>query len=225
MRPIALSFVLLTTVATNAQLGGRGSLGGGIGLSIPTGEFRDALGKNLFQVNAHMAYPLGRLPFLQGGLAFGYSVMGDNDRTVPVTTQYLGINEGTLTTRNKVFGYHALLRISPLGGRIRPYADGLVGFRQFRTTSKVTADGVEGRLSKEANQSDLAFSAGWAAGVMVTFGKLVYVEARVERFNSGEATYADPESVTISDQGNVGFSRLTSRTDVTNVTAGIGLLF
>lgn len=226
MRHLLLPIVTcISTIASAQSAHNRGSLGGGIGLSIPTCEFGTALGKNLFHANAHFAYPLGRIPFVQGGLAFGYSVLGEIDRTVPVNTDYLGITEGTINTRDKVFSYHTFLRLCPLGGRIRPYVDGLAGFRQFRTTSRVTAEGVEGRLSKEANQSDLAFSAGWAAGVMVTFGKLVYVEARVEHFNSGEATYADPNSVSISDQGVVGFNTLTSRTDATNITAGIGLVF
>jgi hypothetical protein len=60
---------------------------------------------------------------------------------------------------------------------------------------------------------------------MVTVGKAAYVELRVQRFNSGEATYVDPKSVTVSDQGTVGFSTLTSKTDVTNVGLGVGFRF
>ena len=47
----------------------------------------------------------------------------------------------------------------------------------------------------------------------------------MERFDSGEATYVDPTSITVSDQGSVGFSTLTSNTDVTNVLVGLGLRF
>lgn len=211
------------SLAQNADF--QGSLGGGIGLSVPTGDFRQAAEKNMFLLNAHLAFPLGRVPVIQGGFAFGYSVMGHNERTVPVNTEYMDITEGTLTTRSKVFSYHPLLRLNPLTGRIRPYVDGMVGFRQFSTTSKVTADGVEENISKERNETDVAFSTGWAAGLMYTFGDRAYVELRMEFIDSGEATYVDPESVTISDQGLVGFSTKTSNTDVTNITAGIGLLF
>lgn len=225
MRPITLSLALCAALVSSAQLSGRGSLGGGIGLSIPTGDFRETLDRNLFHVNAHLALPFKRVPILQSGFDFGYSVLGNYQRAVPLNTEYLDITEGLLTTRNKAFSYHGFLRLSPLRGRVRPYVDGLLGLRQFRTTSKVTADGVEGHLSKEANQWDIAFSAGWAAGLMVTFGKIAYVEGRVEHFNSGKATYVDPASVTINDQGTVNFSTLTSNTDVTNVTVGIGLLF
>ena len=226
MRTTALLLVLSTatiSLAQNADF--QGSLGGGIGVSVPTGDFQRSVEQNMVLLNAHLAFPLGRLPVIQGGFAFGYSVMGRNDRTVPVNTDYMDITEGTLTTRSKVFSYHPLLRLNPLTGRIRPYVDGMVGFRQFSTTSKVTADGVEENISKERNETDVAFSTGWAAGLMYTFGDRAYMEIRVEVIDSGEATYVDPESVTISDEGMVGFSTKTSNTDVTNVTAGIGLLF
>ena len=174
---------------------------------------------------AQLGFPLKRLPVLQGGFAFGYSVMGSNKVTVPITTEYLGVTDGTLTTRSKVFSYHPLLRLSPLTGRVRPYGDGMAGLRQFSTTSKVTADGMEENLSKERNETDLAFSSGWAAGVQVTVGGTAYIELRVERFDSGEATYVDPSSITVSDQGTVGFSTLTSNTDVTNILLGVGFRF
>jgi hypothetical protein len=230
MRTTALLLLMGPALITSAQNENnnndfQGTVGGGLGLSIPTGEFDRSWGKNMFQLGAHLGFPLGHIPVVQGGFAFGYSVMGSNDRTVPITTEYVGITEGMLTTRCKVFSYHPLLRLSPLRGRIRPYVDGMAGFRQFSTTSKVTADGVEENISKERNETDVAFSTGWAAGVMVTLGDVAYMELRVERFDSGEATYVDPESVTVSDQGTVSFNTLTSNTDATNVTIGIGLRF
>lgn len=202
-----------------------GTLGGGLGVSSPTGDFHRTWGKDMFMLGAHLGIPLGSIRVVQGGFAFGYSVMGRTDETVPITTDYLGITEGELTTRSKVFSYHPLLRLSPLRGKVRPYVDGMAGCRQFSTVSKVTADGVEENISKERNQTDVAFSTGWAAGVMVTLGDMAYLELRVERFDSGEASYVDPESVTVSDAGVVGFGTLTSNTDVTNVLFGIGLRF
>ncbi len=226
MRTCTVPLLIFTLFGATAQdTDFQGTLGGGIGLSVPTGEFQGSVEKNMLLLDGRLAFPLGRIPIVQGGFAFGYSVMGRNDKTVPIVTEYLGITEGTLTTRSKVFSYHPLLRLNPLTGRIRPYVDGMVGFRQFSTTTKVTADGVEENISKERNESDVAFSTGWAAGLMYTFGDRGYIELRMEFFDSGEATYVDPESVTISDQGSVGYNTRTSNTDVTNITGGIGLLF
>lgn len=225
MRTPALLFtLLLAPVPLIAQSGFQGTIGATIGTSIPTGEFERTWGRNMFTLGAHMAFPLGRSP-LQGGFAFGYSVMGTHQSTVPITTDYLGITEGTLSTRCKVLSYHPLMRLSPLHGKVRPYVDGLIGFRQFSTTSKVTAEGIEENISKERDLTDIALSKGWAGGLMVTLGDIGYMEVRVERFDSGEATYVDPGSISVSDQGAVGFNTLTSNTDVTNVLFGIGLRF
>ena len=84
---------------------------------------------------------------------------------------------------------------------------------------------MEENLSKERNQTDLAFSSGWAAGVQVTVGGATYIELRVERFDSGKATYVDPSSITVSDQGTVGYTTLSSNTDVTNILLGVGFRF
>ena len=219
------SIMLLPAFSQTSTRDFQGTLGGTIGASAPTGEFDRTFGKDMFMFGAQLGFPLKRLPVLQGGFAFGYSVMGSNKVTVPITTEYLGVTDGTLTTRSKVFSYHPLLRLSPLTGRVRPYVDGMAGLRQFSTTSKVTADGMEENLSKERNETDLAFSSGWAAGVHVTVGGAAYIELRVERFDSGEATYVDPSSITVSDQGTVGFDTRTSNTDVTNILLGVGFRF
>lgn len=219
-----LLLLLVPSVHALAQTGRQGTIGGSIGTSVPTGEFERTWGRNMLTFGAQIAFPVGRSP-LQGGFAFDYSIMGTHSSTVTINTDYLGITEGTLSTRCKVLSYHPLLRLSPLRGKVRPYVDGLVGFRQFSTTSKVTADGVEENISKERDLTDLALSKGWAAGIQFTLGDVGYLEVRMERFDSGEATYVDPTSITVSDQGAVGFSTLTSNTDATNVLVGIGLRF
>lgn len=226
---ILLLFLLagMTCLPTRAQVNdaNQGTLGGGIGISAPTGEFDETWGRNMFKIGAQLAYPLRRVPILQTGFSFGLSMMGNKGADVPITSNVLADTTGEQSTRCRIFSYHPLMRLSPLRGRVRPYVDGMVGFRQFSTITKVTARGLEEELSKERNETDLAFSTGWAAGVQVTLGRLAYAEVRVERFDSGEATYVDPESVTVSDQGAVGFSTLTSNTDVVNVLFGLGLRF
>lgn len=230
MRASAFSLLFGLGSLAQAQLGStkddfQGTLGGGIGVSSPTGDFDRTWGRDMFHVDAHLGFPMRRIPVLQLGFAFGYSSMGRSEQTVPISTDYLNITEGTLTVRCKSFSYHPLLRLNPLRGRVRPYVDGMIGARQFSTTSKVTAEDVEENISKERNATDWAYSMGWAGGVMVTLGSTAYVELRVERFDSDEATFVDPASVTVSDQGEVDFTVLTSNTDVTNVILGIGLRF
>ncbi len=217
--------LFLQAQAENSNKEFEGTLGGDIGVSTPTGDFDRTWGRNMFHLGAQLAFPLRRVPVLQMGFSFGYSSMGKSEQTVPIDTDYLGITEGTLTVRCKSFSYHPMLRLSPLRGRVRPYVDGMVGARQFSTTSKVTADDVEENISKERNATDWAASIGWAGGVMVTLGGSAYLELRVERFDSDEASFVDPESVVISDQGEVDFTVITSNTDVTNIMLGVGFRF
>lgn len=226
MRTILLLFLVpFATSNTFAQTAGYlGNLGGTVGISVPTGEFADTWGRNTFTVGGQLAFPLGRLPF-QGGFAFDLGFMGKSLATVPVTDPPLTAAEGSLAVRAKMISYHPLLRFSPFKGKVRPYVDGMLGMRQFTTVSKITVQGLDAPVSRDRNANDFAFSAGWAAGVMVGLGGIGYVEARVERFKSGKVTYVDPNSIAVDAAGNIRFNTLNSTTDAVNVLLGIGLRF
>lgn len=202
----------------------QGGLTAHIGMSIPTGEFEQTFGENMFHLGAALSFPINRSP-IHSGFAFGYDIMGSKNSTVPITTDNLPATEGDLDVHCKVFSYHPFLRLSPLKTKVRPYVDGLVGFRQFSTTTKVTAEGVEEPISKTHNANDLAFSKGWAAGLQIMLGSVGSLELRVERFDSGEADYVDPSSITVGESGAVGYNTLRSNTDVTNIMVGLGLRF
>jgi hypothetical protein len=101
----------------------------------------------------------------------------------------------------------------------------MMGVRQFTTVSTMTVGGLDQPVSRERDANAFAFSTGWAAGLMVRFAGIAYIEGRVERFSSGKASYVDPASISISNSGVVGYSTLNSRTDAVNILVGIGLRF
>lgn len=223
--PILLLILAATSFAAPAQPKGYdGQIGGTVGMSIPTGEFADTWGKEMFTFGGQLAIPSRRLP-LQLGLAFGYGIMGKDVSTVTVSDPSLLATEGQLTVKAKVLSYHPFLRFSPSKGRVRPYVDGLVGMRQFTTQSRVTVEGLDKPLSKERNANDFVMSSGWAAGLMIGVGEIGYIEARVERFHSGKTTYVDPSSITTDSDGNVTFNTLNSATGAVNVLLGLGIRF
>jgi hypothetical protein len=224
MRSIITCLALTTTALYAQENRYQGGLAGHIGMSIPTGEFEKSFGQNMFHLGATLSFPFNQSP-IHGGLAFGYDIMGSENSTVPITTDNLPATDGDLDVRCKVFSYHTFLRLSPLKTKVRPYVDALVGFRQFSTITKVTAEGVEEPISKTHNANDLAFSKGWAAGLQIMLGDVGLLELRVERFDSGEADYVDPASITVSESGAVGYNTLRSNTDVTNVMLGLGIRF
>jgi len=227
MRPLAILLASLIASITSAQprYRAQSTLGGGSEVGIPTGEFDHTFGRNIWGFGAQIAFPVSRILPLQGGFDFGYGHLGGDQALVPVHNVALTAGSGNLHINCKVYSYMPFLRFEPLQGKFRPYVDGLIGFRQFVTTSTVNVAGLSQPISSQRVANDVAFSHGWAVGLMMRLGPLAYVEGRVERISSGSATYVDPSSISISDQGNVHFGTLTSRTDVTNIQLGIGLRF
>lgn len=222
--PILLLACCASLTATAQLTGFQGNIGATTGLAVPTGEFADTWGRNMFTWGGHITLPARLLPF-QWGFAFDYGMMGNERTTVPVSMPELTATEGDLAVHARVLSYHPLLRFSPLKGKVRPYVDGMAGFRQFTTKSTVTVDGLNEPIKEERHANDFTLSAGWATGLMVTLGGVGYVEARVERFYSGNASYVDPSSITVDGGGNLGFNTLESTTDGVNVLVGIGLRF
>lgn len=236
MRPFIIAVLLLASMAeTHAQRGrGQGdrgfrdrpaTLGGGLDIGIPIGAFAESWGREIVGVSANLAVPMRALP-LDWGFDFAWGSMGGESAVVAVDQDHLAPDtQGDLTVRSNVYGYHGLLRLRPMFGKVSPYIEGLAGMRHFTTRTKVRVDGLDKPLSKERNAGAFAWSSGWAVGLQVAPSRAFYVEGRVERINSGEVEYVDPRSIVISPQGEVGFSTITSPTRTVNVHLGIGFLF
>ncbi len=60
---------------------------------------------------------------------------------------------------------------------------------------------------------------------MVNLGTVGYIEGRVERFYSGRASYVDPGSIAIDDQGVLDANTLESGTGTLNLLVGVGFRF
>lgn len=232
MRPALFALLFLAApVAVNAQRNAEdlrdrpATLGGGLEIGIPIGAFGNSWGREIVGVSANLGVPMRILPF-DWGFDFAWGSMGGESAVVAVDQEHLEAGtKGDLKVRSSVYGYHGLLRLRPTFGKVSPYVEGLAGLRHFTTRTKVEVDGMDKPLSKERNAGAFAWSSGWAAGVQVAPTRAFYVEGRVERINSGEVEYVDPASITISPQGEVGFSTIKSPTRTVNVHLGIGFLF
>lgn len=224
MRTAFLTLALVSSLAQAQSVYHQGTLGGQIGVAVPKGQFADTWGRNMFSFGGLITLPSGRMPF-QWGFDFNYASMGQKNTLVPVDSYQQQPASGHLAVSAKVLSYQPLLRFSPLSGKVRPYLDGLVGLRHFSTSSIITVDGPQEPVQQERLASNIALSAGWAAGLMVTMGKVGYIEGRVERITSGKASYVDPASITLAPQGTIGFGTPKSNTGNLNLLVGIGLRF
>lgn len=202
----------------------QGTLIGFGGVSTPTAGSAGTWGREMLMFGGHIAFPIGHTP-LQGGFEFSYGLMGSHSGDVVTLEDEAADTKGTFDARCKVLGYLPLLRFSPLHGKVRPYIDGLLGVREFTTSSTVRIDGAKGGTHKRNELNDVALSKGWAAGIMIRLGDAGMIDLRAETIDGGSASYVDPTTIATDDTGAITFETLTSRTDVIDLVVGIGLRF
>jgi hypothetical protein len=231
------TLLLLTIFASTAiaqqdsERGGQNNFGGrpttisgGLEIGIPIGAFADSWGREIVGLSANMAMPMRLLP-IDIGFDFAWGRMGGDKEVVAVNEQVLAVNTGELTINSNIYGYHGLARFKPINGMVSPYVEVLAGFRHFTTRSELRVEGLNEPLREERNSSKFVGSTGWAVGVQVAPTRAFYLEARVERLNSGKVEYVDPRSIVINGNGDVTYQTLKSPTRVANVHLGIGFRF
>ena len=225
----ALPLVLLVPSLATAQDQGQNgwndrssTLGGGLELMVPLGEFDFTWGNTTAGLSANIAFPMRNLP-LKFGYDFAWGRMGSEYSVEQASGNILGQRSGRkVEVTSNVYGHHGLIRLDPLHGKVRPYGDFLFGARNFATRSTVTsAEGV----SDDERDGAWVGSFGWAVGMMYMLGDQVYAEGRVERLFNGEVSYVDPASIQIASDGTVTYEKLRSRTDALGIQVGIGIRF
>lgn len=227
--PLLLGFLPVfataqSTAPTRPSQGRQSSLSGGLEMNIPVGDFNQVWGRNFWGFSANFTYPGRLLPF-DYGFDFAYAVMGSRGARVSVPQGSLGVQEGELTVKSRLFSYMGEVRLQPLHGQVSPYLEGMFGVRQFNTRSGLNMDASSDPVTYEKQANAWTGAYGWAVGTFVGFGSQFYVEGRVERLWGGRVSYVDPTSITISNSGEVSYGTLSSATDVVNVHLGVGLRF
>lgn len=200
------------------------TLSGGLEIGIPVGTFAENWGREIVGLSANFAAPMRLLP-IDVGFDFSWGRMGSESDIVAVDQEFLAVTTGDLTVSSNVYGYHALARFKPINGKVSPYIEGLAGLRQYTTKSVLRVDGVDSPLSKDRNANSFAGSTGWAVGVQVAPHNNFYVEGRVERLNTGNVSFVDPNSVEINTNGEVVFDTRSTPTRIVNVHLGVGFRF
>ncbi|MBL7964790.1 MAG: hypothetical protein JNM31_13210 [Flavobacteriales bacterium] len=227
MRHLTTIALLASALVASAQNENRGrsatlSLGGHYG--EPLGEFEQVWESGFPGLGGQLSVPMRRLPF-EWGLGFTWSYLGNKDFTVPIDVASVPSKTGELDVNVNLYAVHPFLRFRPIQGRVMPYVDGLAGARAFTIRTRLTADGVDGPLSKKTEDVDIASSWGWAVGLMVAVTGNLYVEGRFEKLRGGEATYVDRETIDVDANGRLTYGTRTSTTDMWLAQLGIALRF
>lgn len=202
----------------------KATLSFGFEAGIPVNEFDENYNGNPAGLGVNIFGRKGGLP-LYWGFDFGYASMGSNTYDIFLDDQNLDTDEATLRIKSNIFSYHIASRLNPFDGFFRPYVEGMAGIRTFATKTKISIEGIDGPYSTEVNSRDASFSYGLAGGLMISLGKNMFMEARLERIWGGDVEYVLQESVTINDEDEVVFETANSKADLFNLHLGLGFRF
>ena len=130
---------------------------------VPTGPF----GKNVGTspgVAVDFTARVGQTP-VSVGAAFDYLLYGAETRRIalfPAVPEVLS----DVNTTNNLIRTHALVRVQPPSGRVRPYGEGLVGFNYVWTQTSVDL-GYEGGGASTTHLGEFAPSFGAGGGITI----------------------------------------------------------
>jgi opacity protein-like surface antigen len=221
---IALLFCLGEASGTKAQ---ERQLGIDFTTVIPRGEFNRNVRNNGYGVGGQFLVGLGRSPFLVGVDA-GYALYGSDEHKEPISETIPEVRVKVRTNNNIVFT-HFLARAQPRTGNVRPYIDGLIGFKYLFTDTSILNDFNDEELASTKNLSDLTLSYGVGGGVQIRLARIgrngdVALDGKVRYLRGQRAEYLKEGSIR-RENGSVFFDVLTSRTDVVTVQVGVTFRF
>jgi hypothetical protein len=200
---------------------------------FPRSEFSNNLGANGYGFAAYGLYGMPRVP-LGIGLELGYMNYGSEQRREPLSPT---IPDTTVKVRtsNSILTNHLFLRLQPRRGSVRPYADGLIGFKYLYTRTSVRGEGSSEPIAVSTNLDDWALSYGAGGGVQILLyqeraqrskGRPAHIllDAKLRYIRGSRANYLTRGSIR-QENGRVIYDISRSRTDMLVTQLGITFRF
>jgi len=200
---------------------------------LPHSEFSNNLGANGYGIAAYGLYQMPRVP-IGIGFELGYMKYGSKQRREPLSPT-LPDTTVKVRTSNNILTNHLFLRFQPRLGSVRPYADGLIGFKYLYTRTSVQGEGSSEPIAVSTNLGDCALSYGAGGGVQILLyqeqakrskGRLAHIllDAKLRYIRGSRADYLTPGSIH-QENGQVIYDIRRSRTDMLVTQLGIALRF
>lgn len=222
---VSMIVLLLCGAQSNAQ-SQQFQFGLDVTTVIPTGDFSKNVTNNGYGVGGQFLVGLGKKPLLLGVDA-AFATYGSDEHTESISENIPEL-EVKVRTNNNIAFTHLLLRAQPRSGKVRPYADALVGFKYLFTDTTILNDSNQEELTSSKNLGDLVYSYGFGGGVQVTLGRVgrgdISLDGKVRYLRGGRAEYLKEGSIR-RENGSVFFDVLSSRTDVVTVQIGVTFRF
>jgi hypothetical protein len=199
-------------------------------IASPRGEFKnnvDNLGFGV-QVEGTLWAPTVERPF-SIGLSAGYLVYGlvSERRAWP---GFPGIYLN-LTRTNSIANLHALFKITPFMGSIRPYVEGIFGGNYLFTMSEVKNENGNQQIASSTNFDDFTWSYGGGAGLLFKLTENMekvtglFLDLKVRYMYGTEAEYLTENSVFVNNLGDTIFSPQKSKIDLITFHIGVVAYF
>jgi hypothetical protein len=207
--PAILCFVLLVSLPGLVQ-GETFDIGVNFGVAAPQEEFRDHVGRNGYGVTAEGLYIVGKRSPLRLGLQGGVLNYGYENNNVPLSKTIQRVNVD-VNTSNDIAFFHFLLRLQVPRGSFRPYVEGLAGWQNFATTSRVeseeftSSDDEDNIIAETRNYEDTSGVYGYGGGFYIKLTKLettiMWLDVKGHYLYGGETSYLKEGDIIETEDG------------------------
>lgn len=229
---ISVALICLMMLSVTPVLADGVGFQGGVGLmlGLPQGEFGDNVDAG-GGIKGHFGVHMGDMP-LMFGAELGYLIYGSETRTVPFSLTIPDVMVD-VETNNNIFLGHLLLRLQSPQGKIRPYADGLLGFNYlFTKTSVKDRDDhdEDDDIASSTNFDDTAFSYGLGGGLMYQVyasenvngsSSKIFVDIGARYLIGSKAEYLEEGAIDRNDNGTIKIHPTSSKTDLFTIYLGV----
>ena len=220
-----LAFLSVPVAAQNFAVGGDFIIG------FPQNQFRDNVNDQGFGGSAHFGYFLGDTPIMVGA-DVGFLNYGTVQHFESFSPDIPEVTVEVRTTNN-ILLTHGFVRLQPQEGPVRPYVEGLLGFKYFFTRSSITDDFSSEPIASSTNFDDLAGSWGVGTGVDIRLwenhrrGGITNVSLTLaaKYLWGSDAEYLKKGSIRRDPNGGVTFLVFRSRTDMLVPSIGARVRF
>jgi hypothetical protein len=130
---------------------------------LPQNEFRDKTREVGYGVSGHVGYFIRDTPVMVGA-DIGYLRYGTEKRRESLSETIPELSVDVKTTNN-ILMLHGFARLQPQDGAVRPYVEGLYGFKYLFTRTSITDNWYDETIASATNYDDLVASRGLGAGV------------------------------------------------------------
>jgi hypothetical protein len=218
-------FFFLMFFKINAQ-----TVGGGLLIGLPHGEFKENVDNAGFGLNVHgtLWSPSKARPF-SVGLNLGYMVYGMTTERRPFSETNPDVSVEVSRT-NSIANFHLLFLISPFQGTVRPYLEGLFGGAYISTSTDIKNETTGESIASSTNFDDLTWSYGAGGGLLIQVGKdmgdvsRLFLDLKARYILGSEAEYLTEDGVEVR-LGKVKYYPVKSKTDLIQISIGVTAFF